>query len=1852
MGALHASTEGLHFVDVSTSTTPALLRTVLDSFSEVKIVDGLVYATRGKEIRAYDVSTGELVDSITPSGANISSLAVDGSLLYVSTTDGVFSAIEITPTAMVKRSSVQLGIGSGKLFVGSGIGYVAQSSGYATIDVSNPLDIKLISPSTTDNIASSSLVTNGSGLGIGVGSIPGLGNLLMVLDTSDPERTNRFITQYSLGGVPNDVVIANGIAFVAAGSAGLQVVNYRSFDTRGNAPTLTASFDGVDVDPTTDGVQVIEGSNVHFKVDVQDDVQVRNVELLVDGKKVVNDISFPFDLSLVIPSLQAEGTSTTVSVQVRATDTGGNQTLSDPIVLNIVPDIKPPAVVATNPVAGQKIFYTPSIDILFDEAIDTNTLSQSGVSLLNLGTDGAVGGGDDTVWPIESIQTRNRDSRIKLIPSGILSTGSYRLVVDKSILSDRAGNSIAESVSLVFPVRPASDVVAESGTAKILRAPSANPGQLVRLSIPGINTNTKINFPVINSSGTVSTTPVTPQFIDSASQSGYYRVPFEAVTGNITIPGDPDGAFLFQIVPVLSSVDVESMNGATASVVLRGRGFSEGDGLYRFGSVEVVDPDTSYQTVDVGYSQYYNDWVRLSLPLSSDVFGAISVTSEGGTSAPFVQSLSNMSGNAVFGAPTDVGQVSANPGQSIKVSGSGLSTNTDFITQYRNSWGDMIWTTLNPNFTQADGSSAEISVPTYFNGSHPWGMLGSSYTPTVQVVPRTLSASIDTTGRVRINGFGYEEGPASSYSVGSVTLLDPDLGGGTVDVAYYRETDNDTVFAYMPPHGYGPLTIRTSGGSNIVDINWLKPNVKWTLYDVASDGTNLWVLDSGKLMKVSVLDSSTLVSYASVPYLNNGGLQILPTSLSLGGVTLPAGSLLVTRSDGDVFGVSSSTGELLAALNVTPYVWAVGGVYAPSTGRLYLLDNNSNEVVVINPETGAELGRWLTPYDIGHGSLALDPSGNSLWIATDQSSQIVQVSFSGVELNRFNAGLQNVTGGITGIDFDSSGKLLVSTYWNVVYRVDPSSTPVSHSAELVSVVSVAVDGVPASSSFASANASQWIQITGKYLSRGTQVDFSTIDEYGNRSVSRVGIELTTEDGTSGWLRLPGGVTTGTVRIPGDPTGKLVHLQIVPQISSQSGSLGIDSVMTLRGSGFVEGSMNLLAGGITLQDQATNDRQSYWWGGDIIDGNVSGVRNDTYEVILREAVEGPITITTAGGTYTYTPPLMTSPNPVVVSTLQGQSSTGTPEDASVASAQPGQKIRISGRALTSSTLVQFPAVDDTGAFGYLTRSGTPRDDGRTLELVVPGRAISGAVRVVGSSTLLPLQIVPQVDGIGGNLVSGETILLAGVGFSADRTNPLLVTIGGITATVLGTETVAHEGNSGSPPQQFLRVIVPEGATSGSEVAVTAFGGGRGLLSGVSISVSSVATSGTPAISTVASAITGQTITINVPNGGLQSSSEVIFTGLNDYGQIYDRAVTVSSVSGDGKSAQVVVPYDAITGSVRLFGERLGIVLQIVPTIADVDQSIGNPFHSGVLSLVGTGFVEGSTSILYAGHEVQDLSNSSNPTEVYWGHDRLSTIVPSWAMSGPISIRTIGGTSENFKVRLDSIESVASSGSAKSASIASANPGQSIRLNGSDFTMSTEVVFRLRRDDGYVYESIVKPTYVSDDRTKMDITVPNEATTGVVQVIGDTSSQSIPLQIVPMVTSVDVESIYGTTAQVILRGRGFSEGDGVYRFGSTEVMDPDTGYQNVDVGYSQVYNDWVRVSLPLSVSAFGEITVTTEGGTSAAFIQVLGNLASTALVGTPNDALLASVNPGQRFTIDGVGLTLNTDFITQYRNSWRI
>lgn len=107
---------------------------------------------------------------------------------------------------------------------------------------------------------------------------------------------------------------------------------------------------------------------MHVIPTIGDDVQARNVALLVNRAVVANDPTFPFDLFASAPPVGAEGG--TMTIQLRATDTGGNATLSDVVTLNVVSDTFPPDLVSTNLAEQTKRLFVRTIDARFDDPVE------------------------------------------------------------------------------------------------------------------------------------------------------------------------------------------------------------------------------------------------------------------------------------------------------------------------------------------------------------------------------------------------------------------------------------------------------------------------------------------------------------------------------------------------------------------------------------------------------------------------------------------------------------------------------------------------------------------------------------------------------------------------------------------------------------------------------------------------------------------------------------------------------------------------------------------------------------------------------------------------------------------------------------------------------------------------------------------------------------------------------------------------------------------------------------------------------------------------------------------------------------------------------------------------------------------------------------------------------------------------------------------------------------------------------------------------------------------------------------------------------------------------------------------
>ncbi|MEM9643811.1 MAG: Ig-like domain-containing protein [Planctomycetota bacterium] len=431
LAVLAGENGGLHFVDIGNPLAPTLIESVIldGPANRVELFDGIAYVASATDLVAVDLATRQVIETVDFTSRELTDITREGNLLYAIDTQGRLQVLSIDGTLLRQRGNTNLSVEGGKLFVGNGLLLAtsrALRGGYATVDVSNPDDPALVGEvGDSLDLPEVDTVANGSGTNVQVGSLLGTGPTTVVLDGTDPQITDAFLTSFEMPVRPHDLFISGGIGLVANGPAGLQLINYLPFDAAGQAPTASISTE-LDVDPATDGIQAIEGTRIPIQVVADDDVQIRNVELFVDGEIVENDVSFPFEFAPI--GLGDDP----VEIMVRVTDTGFNQTISDPLIVELIPDTIPPSLLSVSPSDGALEVVGPQlVQLRFDEPIDPVSFTEEDLTL----TDAA---GNEVA--IASIDIRADDTVIQVLTEP-LEVGEYSIAVQLDGLTDRAGNA-------------------------------------------------------------------------------------------------------------------------------------------------------------------------------------------------------------------------------------------------------------------------------------------------------------------------------------------------------------------------------------------------------------------------------------------------------------------------------------------------------------------------------------------------------------------------------------------------------------------------------------------------------------------------------------------------------------------------------------------------------------------------------------------------------------------------------------------------------------------------------------------------------------------------------------------------------------------------------------------------------------------------------------------------------------------------------------------------------------------------------------------------------------------------------------------------------------------------------------------------------------------------------------------------------------------------------------------------------------------------------------------------------------------------------------------------------------------
>jgi hypothetical protein len=359
---------------------------------------------RGGDIVAVDLPSGAVLQRISL-GEGVQDLAVEGDAVFAAL-DSLLVRLEIRPDGLRFNAAAPLSglqpdglTGRRRVSAGGGLAWVTAYPGFDVFDTSDPLALTRVGNVAEHGPNSfKQIVPNGAGLGVAVAGVnprnDGTHDVYLY-DLSEPAITTRFQNALPTPDIAHALSLYNGLAYVADGAAGLQVVNYLAYDNRGQAPSVTLASN-----LRTNLVE--EGAVFRVTARVLDDVQVRSVEFFVDSVRVLTDGNFPFEARLTAPLLDSGGGAspprTNFIVHAVAADTGGNRTRSADLVLALADDLTPPAVASVSPAAGTMSppNSVTAVAATFTEPVDPASVT---LTLATPGPDGVPGSDDDVPVP-------------------------------------------------------------------------------------------------------------------------------------------------------------------------------------------------------------------------------------------------------------------------------------------------------------------------------------------------------------------------------------------------------------------------------------------------------------------------------------------------------------------------------------------------------------------------------------------------------------------------------------------------------------------------------------------------------------------------------------------------------------------------------------------------------------------------------------------------------------------------------------------------------------------------------------------------------------------------------------------------------------------------------------------------------------------------------------------------------------------------------------------------------------------------------------------------------------------------------------------------------------------------------------------------------------------------------------------------------------------------------------------------------------------------------------------------------------------------------------------------------------
>ncbi|MBL9135599.1 MAG: Ig-like domain-containing protein [Verrucomicrobiales bacterium] len=437
--ALVATSAALRLLDLTNPSSPLIRwsRTDLNAATAVAFGDSSVLVHLSSQLHRLDPATGAARGVLQVGSCD--SLAARGELVYVLVDNKLTICRDADYLELVGTVNAPGSGGAGgrprQLFIAGDLLYAQQNSGFNVLDLLDPASPVLLKNFQSNQAGWRDLALTGTGWLLaadGPNSVADGPHDVSLYRVQAGGTEAQFITTFVTPGEAYAVTIAGARGYVADGTAGLAVVNFLEVDSAGVAPTVSVGVDSAASPPQVEG-----GRLAHLSATASDDVAVQYVDFFINGEVVARDESYPFEVFQRMPPVSP--TNPSFELRARAVDTAGNASDSAILIVRIVPDATPPAMIQSDPAADTTIPTAVIRDFsaTFDEPIVTPVTATT-LTLRTAGADGKFDTADDV--PVSGeVQWLVGENTIRFRGVTPFVTGRYQVTLSAG-LADAAGN--------------------------------------------------------------------------------------------------------------------------------------------------------------------------------------------------------------------------------------------------------------------------------------------------------------------------------------------------------------------------------------------------------------------------------------------------------------------------------------------------------------------------------------------------------------------------------------------------------------------------------------------------------------------------------------------------------------------------------------------------------------------------------------------------------------------------------------------------------------------------------------------------------------------------------------------------------------------------------------------------------------------------------------------------------------------------------------------------------------------------------------------------------------------------------------------------------------------------------------------------------------------------------------------------------------------------------------------------------------------------------------------------------------------------------------------------------------------